>query len=165
MGCICLVDECRVEWLWSSEKKVMLNLVYRADTLRPPWGQARFSLGSDRSFRACFLNNGWKSSLPWGTIIWNLGQQMIPHLVAFGIESIYAYKYQWDSGAKEPRTKSSCAPLLQLKEELGCLLRCNINYPTFPSGIPETAVSPVSSSPRIEPIRPKCVCLSLSLKS
>ena len=165
MGCICLVDECRVEWLWSSEKKVMLNLVYRADTLRPPWGQARFSLGSDRSFRACFPNNGWKSSLPWGTIIWNLGQQMIQHVVAFGIESIYAYKYQWDSWAKEPRTKSSCAPLLQLKEELGCLLRCNINYPTFPSGIPETAVSPVSSSPRIEPIRTKCVCLSLSLKS
>ena len=164
MGCICLVDECRVEWLWSSEKKVMLNFSlqnrYFASSLRTGSIFARLR----PVFSACFPNNGWKSSLPWGTIIWNLGQQMIQHLVAFGIESIYAYKYQWDSWAKEPRTKS-CAPLLQLKEELGCLLRCNINYPTFPSGIPETAVSPVSSSPRLEPIRPKCICLSLSLKS
>ena len=38
MGCICLVDECRVEWLWSSEKKVMLNFSlqsrYFASSLR-----------------------------------------------------------------------------------------------------------------------------------
>ena len=67
---------------------------------------------------------------------------------------------------RKNREQSHHAPLCySAKKNWGVYLRCNINYPTFPSGIHETAVSPASSSPRVEPIRPKCICLPLSLKS
>ena len=85
MGCICLVDECRVEWLWSSEKKVMLNFSlqsrYFASSLRTGSIFAALSAPTGLFGLVSRTTAGIKPSLPWGTIIWNLGPDSIQYRV------------------------------------------------------------------------------------